>query len=103
MDRFGEIDTTAKMLQTVVGSATDWAVLNANDQRIAKLSPSNSAKTIWYGHSKELQHSFLTDDELHHQDNTSYSSGGNMFAELINYNDKAVKIILNGILLRSYP
>lgn len=96
MDRFGEIDTTAKLLQTVVASATDWVVLNANDERIAKLKPAEQAKTIWYGHSKELQHSFLTDDELHHQDNTSYMVAGSMSAELINYNDKSVTIKLNG-------
>ena len=96
MDRFGEIDATAKLLQKVVESATEWVVLNANDERVAKLTPAGGTKTVWYGHSRELQHSFLTDDELHHGDNTSYTKAGNMTSELVGFDATTVKISLNG-------
>lgn len=98
MDRFGEIDTTAKLLQKVVSSAMSWVVLNANDQRVAKLKPSEGVKTVWYGHSKELQPSFLTDDELHHQDDLTYSVAGAMAVELIGYDANSVRINTHGQL-----
>jgi lipid II isoglutaminyl synthase (glutamine-hydrolysing) len=96
MDRFGEIDTTAKLIQKVVASATDWVVLNANDERVARMKPSNSVNTYWYGHSKELQSSFLTDDELHHQDKTTYTKAGDMTAELTQFSSDAVTVIVAG-------
>lgn len=96
MDRFGEIDTTAKYLQKVVASASEWIVMNANDQRIARLTPQKGTKTIWYGHSEKLQTSFLTDDELHHQDNTSYIVAGTMTSELVGYTQESVQVKLGG-------
>lgn len=73
MDRFGEIDTTAKLIGKVVEKATDWAVLNANDARIAKLAEKVSADTIvWFGHSEDLLPKFISDDQHHHLDNLQF-------------------------------
>lgn len=96
MDRFGEIDTTAKMIQEVVDSASSWVVLNGNDERIAKMAPNSNIKTLWYGHSIELQNKFLTDDELHHLDSTAYVRAGDMITELTSYNTSGVAIKING-------
>ncbi|MDB5182877.1 MAG: hypothetical protein JWO47_661 [Candidatus Saccharibacteria bacterium] len=96
MDRFGEIDTTAKLIEKVVGSATSWVVLNANDERVAKMQVPEGIKTYWYGHSKELQHSFLTDDELHHQDKTAYTQAGEMTTELTSYDSQQVTFKIDG-------
>ena len=96
MDRFGEIDTTAKLISEVVRSSQSWVILNANDERIAKMSDDLHAGIYWYGHSKELQSSFLTDDELHHGDNTTYSTAGGMTAELTAYDAASVTIRQGG-------
>lgn len=64
MDRFGEIDTTARLLKKVANSTTDFLVLNANDPRIAKLDDVKLQKDlVWYGHSKNLVSDFASDDE----------------------------------------
>jgi UDP-N-acetylmuramyl tripeptide synthase len=96
MDRFGEIDTTAKLINEVVGSATSWVVLNANDERVAKMQPGADVKIYWYGHSEGLQPSFLTDDELHHRDNTTYTKAGEMTFELTAFDAQQVSLKFGG-------
>ncbi len=96
MDRFGEIDATAKLIGTVVDSARAWVVLNANEERTAKLSSNLGSKIYWYGHSEALQASFLTDDELHHQDNLHYTKASDMSSELIAFDATTVTIKLGG-------
>lgn len=95
MDRFGEIDTTAQLIKKTVDAATDWVVLNANDERVSRLKP-HKADTIWFGHSKELQHNFLTDDQFHHGDNTAYVKAGDMAAELVAYDKLTATIKIAG-------
>lgn len=66
LDRFGEIDSTAKLIGQVVEAARKWVVLNANDHRIAGLAgQAKPAKTIWFGHSEALTANYLDDDQLH--------------------------------------
>lgn len=96
MDRFGEIDTTARLLKKVVENTTGWVILNANDERVAKLQTATQAKVEWYGHSQGLQSSFLTDDELHHRDDTTYSRAGDMLVELAGYDTTSVTVAVNG-------
>lgn len=98
MDRFGEIDTTAKMLQTLVSSSQKWVVLNANDERVSTLQPSSTVKKIWYGHSKDLQHNFITDDELHHSDSTTYKVAAPMNVELLSFEQEQSVIKVNGTI-----
>ena len=96
MDRFGEIDTTTKMLQKLVSAATDWVVLNANDERISTLSPSKGVKTYWYAHSKDLLRDFLTDDQLYDADKAKYHVAGKPYSELLSYGDGTVTVAING-------
>lgn len=66
MDRFGEIDTTAKLLAKVAEKASDFVVLNANDPRIAKIADQVAAdQTSWFGHSSSLLEVFGDDDQHH--------------------------------------
>ncbi len=51
MDRFGEIDTTRKLLQKLVDATTDVVVLNANDERVSTIAPPETARKVWFGHS----------------------------------------------------
>jgi len=92
MDRFGEIDTTRKMLQELTAAATDWVVLNANDERVGKLRPGAKAVTYWYGHTKELQRDFLTDDQLYHAEPTSFYLAHEPEVLLESYNTTQVSL-----------
>ncbi|MCA9327283.1 DUF1727 domain-containing protein [Candidatus Saccharibacteria bacterium] len=90
MDRFGEIDTTRKLLQKVADATTDFVVLNANDERVSTIMPSDTARTVWYGHTAELQPEFLTDDQLYHAESTAYTRAGEPAVELVGYDEDAV-------------
>ncbi len=63
MDRFGEIDTTAKLLEKVTEAATDFVVLNGHDPRISVLN--GGAKRLFFGVSPELAKEFPNDDDWH--------------------------------------
>lgn len=66
MDRFGEIDTTAKLIGKVVAAAQEWVVLNANDPRLSALAAEIERRRVtWFGHTAKLQHLFPSDDQLH--------------------------------------
>ncbi len=65
MDRFAEIDQTAKMLTLVAQAAREFVVLNADDARIADIAQSLSSNIYTFGVSAGLRQTFLQDDELH--------------------------------------
>lgn len=96
MDRFGEIDTTSKLLQQLVASATEWVVLNGNDDRISCLKPATGVKKYWYAHSPALQADFLTDDQLYDAEKAVYHCAAKPYAELQAYGDGTVTLKLDG-------
>lgn len=61
LDRFGEIDHTADLLQKVVAKARKCAVLNREDHRVAALKAN---RTVFFGLSDELVPVFMTRDSL---------------------------------------
>lgn len=65
LDRFGEIDTTARLLQQVVDATTDTVVLNREDLRIRNLKPSNNTKVVYYGLSESTRKEFPNDEAMH--------------------------------------
>jgi UDP-N-acetylmuramyl tripeptide synthase len=67
LDRFGEIDTTAKLLSSVAMSTTGTLVLNREDARIAALAKYRlpDARVKYYGLDPSLRHYFPTDDEMY--------------------------------------
>lgn len=65
LDRFGEIDTTKRMLGEIVKASTKAVVLNREDQLVAELSKSTKAKVHYYGLSSKLKILFPSDKELH--------------------------------------
>jgi UDP-N-acetylmuramyl tripeptide synthase len=67
LDRFGEIDYTAGLLQKVVAAASENVVLNRDDPRVSALASSASpdACTQYFGASPSLHHIFVSDDKLH--------------------------------------
>lgn len=66
LDRFGEIDTTRRMLAQVAAATTEAVILNREDPRIASLADSVQAgtKVLWYGLSEQLRPMFPSDDEM---------------------------------------
>lgn len=66
LDRFGEIDHTAKMLRTIAEATTDSVVLNREDPRIANIALSLKQTTVYYfGLDKQLRAQFPSDDDLY--------------------------------------
>lgn len=71
LDRFGEIDTTAKLLQTVADHTTKGLILNREDPLIRAIAANNSNKTIrFFGLHPELLSQFPTDANLHGDNST---------------------------------
>lgn len=66
LDRFGEIDTTRKMLARVAAATTGTVVLNREDPRIRRLAEDVPAgtRTVYYGLSEPLRERFPSDDEM---------------------------------------
>lgn len=67
LDRFGEIDHTAKLLQKVVDATTDGVVLNREDSLVRALVPDakSDKKVQYFGLSPELRSLFPSDAEMH--------------------------------------
>ena len=84
LDRFGEIDTTTKMLLAIALATTDTVVLNREDQRIAKLQTSLTTQGVhFFGLSPRLVATFPSDDNLH--GGLKQSSNIKADVELINF------------------
>ena len=64
LDRFGEIDNTASLLQKIAEATTDTVVLNRDDPRIFKISKHIQAKKVFFGTTDELLKLMPTDDNL---------------------------------------
>jgi UDP-N-acetylmuramyl tripeptide synthase len=65
LDRFGEIDTTAKMLEMIAHATTQSVVANREDERIVEFAQSLEKPVVYYGLSSELRKRFPTDDDLY--------------------------------------
>jgi UDP-N-acetylmuramoylalanine-D-glutamate ligase len=70
LDRFGEIDYTASLLEKVVAATSQHVVLNRDDPRISSLASSAqpTAQVVYFGASPSLHHIFVSDDKLHQSD-----------------------------------
>lgn len=64
LDRFGEIDTTAKLLEKLAAATTDTVVLNRDDPRIFKIANKTQARPIFFGTTTEILRLMSTDDTL---------------------------------------
>lgn len=66
LDRFGEIDATAKMLTKIAQATTDTVVLNREDSRVLAIKNSlTDQKVSFFGLSNDLLAHFPSDDDLH--------------------------------------
>lgn len=66
LDRFGEIDHTAALLERVAATTTDHIVINREDPRLRAIGVTlPEQKVVYYGLQKNLRAKFPNDDELH--------------------------------------
>lgn len=73
LDRFGEIDTTTKLLETIAKNTQKGVVLNREDSRIKQITKKLPAdlNVSYFGLSQETRQSFPNDDELYGQQTTA--------------------------------
>lgn len=66
LDRFGEIDATARMLEKIAIATTDSVTLNREDPRVASIASQLTRQDIHYfGLSDNLRATFPSDDDMH--------------------------------------
>ncbi|NLA43131.1 DUF1727 domain-containing protein [Candidatus Saccharibacteria bacterium] len=66
LDRFGEIDKTAQLLQHIAEATTDSVVLNREDQRVANIANHIKITPLYFGLEPQLKNKFKSEDELNH-------------------------------------
>ncbi len=64
LDRFGEIDKTAKFLEEIARATTSTVVFNRDDPRIYRISQQVTATKTFFGTTTELLRLMPTDDGL---------------------------------------
>ena len=79
LDRFGEIDTTAKFLMNIAMATTDTVVVNREDPLVRAigekvLAEHPNVQVKQFGLSRELLKKFPSDAELHGSDGSTLSS-----------------------------
>ena len=65
LDRFGEIDTTARMLEHIAKATTRSIVINREDPRLLKIAGDIGQDVRFYGIDPSLHDLFPNDDDLH--------------------------------------
>ncbi|WP_026532004.1 Mur ligase family protein [Arthrobacter sp. H41] len=65
LDRFGEIDATTRLLETIALATTGTVILNREDPRVAGIAASvTAADVVYFGLDASLRSTFPNDDEL---------------------------------------
>jgi UDP-N-acetylmuramyl tripeptide synthase len=96
MDRFGEIDTTLKLLERLAGAATEFVVLNANDERVSTIH-TDKPNLAWFGHSAELQRDFLSDDQLYRGEAVDFVQAAEPTVELTGFDEESASFRVKGV------
>lgn len=103
LDRFGEIDTTRRMLAQVAAATTEAVVLNREDPRIASLADDVQPGTdvYWYGLSEHLRPMFPSDDDMRAVDGPVTAAAGGQPApqalvELTDFEATDVEFLVHG-------
>jgi len=95
LDRFGEIDATAKLLKIIAENTTDTIVINREDPRLLAVANELPTKKITYfGLTPELRDQFPSDDDMRGSDSQA-TSLPQATAVLQSVNDHTAKFLLN--------
>jgi len=71
LDRFGEIDATARMLAKIAQATTDTVVINREDSRVLKIADGLSSEVRYFGLNDSLLSHFPSDDDMHNKTKSS--------------------------------
>jgi len=67
LDRFGEIDATARMLEKIALATTETVVINREDSRVLKIADKLSVDVRYFGLNDSLLSHFPSDDDMHNK------------------------------------
>jgi len=95
LDRFGEIDATARLLEKITVASTDTVVLNRDDKRIYEISKKIKAKAKFFGTTSELLKLMPTDDGLKNSDDLANDSA-EADVLLSDLDEAGAKFVING-------
>jgi len=98
LDRFGEIDATAKMLEKIAIATTDTVVINREDDRVSRIATvlPKSTTIRYFGLNKQLLSQFPNDDDLHGATTTKKSAHPAADVVLKDFNEKGAAFTING-------
>jgi UDP-N-acetylmuramyl tripeptide synthase len=95
LDRFGEIDTTARMLEKIALATTEIVVINREDSRVLKIGNNLSTDVRYFGLNDSLLSHFPSDDDLHGKA-TKKGTRPNADVTLKDFNDKGAAFSIAG-------
>ena len=80
LDRFGEIDATAKMLEHIARATTHTVVLNREDPRVAPIADTlaSNIRAEYFGLAANLRAQFPSDDDMRSTTNKPSSLGADV-------------------------
>ena len=90
LDRFGEVDTVARLIGETMLSATEDIVTNADDKRLSVIASGVTVPVTYFGVSPSLLRFFPRDDELvsvDGQETTLQAANVPLAVELISFHD----------------
>jgi len=96
LDRFGEIDATAKMLEKIALATTQTAVINREDSRIVKIADALSVDVRYFGLNDTLLSHFPGDDDLHGKSSSKIAPRPAADVLLKDFNDKGAAFTIAG-------
>lgn len=98
LDRFGEIDTTAKMLEQIALATREKVVINREDPRLVKIGANLPPEhTVYFGLGPKALKEFPTDDDMHRDTpQAGTSSRPQALSILENLNGQTGEFTLNG-------
>lgn len=101
LDRFGEIDYTASLLQKIVAATTEHIILNRDDPRVSALAASakDGAKVSFFGAAPSLHDVFISDDKLHQSESEQPIPPTTLQpaeVELTGYTENQATFLING-------
>jgi UDP-N-acetylmuramyl tripeptide synthase len=95
LDRFGEIDATARMLEKIAVATTETVVINREDARIIKIADSVKTDVRYFGLNDSLLSHFPSDDDMY-SSVASVSARPDADVTLKDFNDKGAAFTISG-------
>jgi UDP-N-acetylmuramyl tripeptide synthase len=95
LDRFGEIDATARMLEKIAVATTETVIINREDARIIKIADSLTTDVRYFGLNDSLLSHFPSDDDMY-SSVAPISARPDADVTLKDFNDKGAAFTISG-------